>query len=249
MLRANNGIPLYRQLYNRLRDRIDKGKFKPGQKLPSERSLAAHHGISRLTVRKALGMLQEQGYIHAQHGRGYFVAPSLQDNRHQLMPSLGSHIEGHIEGGAPQGPSGRLIHREVIAADAAMAARLQIQPDAPVIHMRWLRYKNECPFALSDSYIPYRLAPRILEADLSQRSYYEFLEQETGIHVWRSQQEIQAVLADKAELELLELSAPAPLLLSHQITFDEHNRPIEYARVLFTGDESPLNLDTRHRRR
>lgn len=254
MLRADTGVPLYRQLYNRLRDRIDDGKFELGQKLPSERTLAADHGISRLTVRKALGLLKDEGYVHAHHGKGYFVAPAIHDNRHQLAPASGAFIEAQAgaraqrRSGSSSPLSGQLLDRRVSNADGSLAARLHIRSGDAVIYMRWLRHKDGRPFALSDSYLPYRLSASILNADLTQRSYYEVLEQDMGIHVWRSQQEIQAVLANKEELELLNLSPPAALLLSHQVIFDEHNRPIEYARVLFTGDENTINLDTRRPR-
>ena len=73
MLRANSPIPLYVQLYNQLRNAIDEGSFQTGKQIPSERRLAAEYGISRLTARKALSRLREEGYVSAHQGKGSFV--------------------------------------------------------------------------------------------------------------------------------------------------------------------------------
>ncbi|MBN1246987.1 MAG: GntR family transcriptional regulator [Anaerolineae bacterium] len=74
MLRANSQIPLYMQLYRQLRSEIEQGALQLGGQLPSERQLAADYGISRLTARKALSMLREEGVISARRGRGSFVS-------------------------------------------------------------------------------------------------------------------------------------------------------------------------------
>ncbi|MGC9522615.1 MAG: GntR family transcriptional regulator [Anaerolineae bacterium] len=74
MLYANSPIPLYRQLYYQLREAIEDGELEVGNRLPSERQLAAEYGISRLTARKAVTLLRKEGYVRAHQGRGSFVA-------------------------------------------------------------------------------------------------------------------------------------------------------------------------------
>ena len=74
MLRADSPVPLYVQLYNQIRTDIEQGSLQMGRQLPSERQLAADYGISRLTARKALSLLREEGMISARRGRGSFVA-------------------------------------------------------------------------------------------------------------------------------------------------------------------------------
>jgi GntR family transcriptional regulator len=73
MLHANSKVPLYLQLYHELRNAIEDGAYEVGRKLPSERQLAANYGISRLTARRAVKMLINEGYIQAVQGRGSFV--------------------------------------------------------------------------------------------------------------------------------------------------------------------------------
>lgn len=65
--------PLYQQLYRQLRYKIEAGDWLPGTQLPSEREMAAYHGICRQTARKALELLAYEGYVAVHQGRGYFV--------------------------------------------------------------------------------------------------------------------------------------------------------------------------------
>jgi GntR family transcriptional regulator len=76
MLKINKSTPLYCQLYARLKQEIEGGSRRPGEKLPSERQLAANHGISRLTARKAVQRLVHEGYVSAQRGSGSYVRTS-----------------------------------------------------------------------------------------------------------------------------------------------------------------------------
>lgn len=66
---------VFRQIADQLREAIDKGRFKEGAKLPSESELVEHYGVSRMTVRNALSVLQGEGLVHSEHGKGVFVRP------------------------------------------------------------------------------------------------------------------------------------------------------------------------------
>ena len=73
MLLTNTEVPLYEQLFILLRRVIEYGELHPGDKLPSERDLAYRHGISRDTVRKAVDLLEQSGYVHRHHGKGTLI--------------------------------------------------------------------------------------------------------------------------------------------------------------------------------
>jgi len=73
MLNTQKPEPLYQQLYTQLKQNIESGALSPGDRLPSERRLAANHGISRLTARKAMLLLVQEGYANSYHGKGAFV--------------------------------------------------------------------------------------------------------------------------------------------------------------------------------
>lgn len=66
---------VFRQIADQLREAIDRGRFKEGEKLPSEADLVEHYGVSRMTVRNSFSVLQGEGLVHAEHGKGVFVRP------------------------------------------------------------------------------------------------------------------------------------------------------------------------------
>lgn len=88
MLQANQAEPLYWQLFARLRQDIEYGVLPPGECLPSERKLAAYHGISRLTARRALQLLIQQGYARAEQGKGTYVSLPFASARSQRSKAL-----------------------------------------------------------------------------------------------------------------------------------------------------------------
>ena len=78
---TGGNTPKYQELTEQLRLQIVSGEIAPGQKLPSENTLSAQYQVSRQTVRKALAILQNEGYIYAEHGRGTFCSEMM---RHAL---------------------------------------------------------------------------------------------------------------------------------------------------------------------
>ena len=70
---ALSGVPAYRQIAGRLRERIDAGDLKPGDRLPSEADLMGLYAAARATVRQAVGLLRSEGLVYAEQGRGAFV--------------------------------------------------------------------------------------------------------------------------------------------------------------------------------
>ncbi|MBN1247885.1 MAG: GntR family transcriptional regulator [Anaerolineae bacterium] len=83
MLRADSSVPLYRQLYDQLRAEIEGGGYEVGKKLPSERQLAAYHGISRITARRAIEVLANEGYVRTFQGKGCYVARTRASRGHR----------------------------------------------------------------------------------------------------------------------------------------------------------------------
>src|SRR6202044_552604 len=88
---AGAGVPLHRQLFLVLHDEIARGAIAPGDALPTEQALCAQFGVSRITVRRALADLAEQGYIDRRQGVGSFVR---QPDRSDEAPLGGSYMDG-----------------------------------------------------------------------------------------------------------------------------------------------------------
>ncbi|HOT91872.1 MAG TPA: GntR family transcriptional regulator [Anaerolineae bacterium] len=232
MLEANQSVPLYRQLYQQLRQQIETGALKVGDRLPSARRLAAEYGICRLTARKAIEMLAHDGYIYVQQGKGAFVIRT--ERLYPIVPF--SPLDG-----APA-LSRRIVSVETVSADPSLAERLGLLPGDKVARLEQVEYLADVPVVLSISWLPYELCAAVLESGKPCASLTDVLEKSLDIPLWRTEETAQAVLATAHELELLELSAPAPLLLIQRTTYAAPGRIVEYARVAYRADYYRIDL-------
>ena len=133
---------VYRGIADDLRTAITLGKYSPDEMIPSENSLAAQYGTSRVTVRKALDLLENEGLIRPQHGKGYFVM-SPEYSRFQL-----DFVDKPEKGGT------RYLEINVIPADTALSERFRVREDTMFIMIRRLLLENGAPCAYDEKYFP-----------------------------------------------------------------------------------------------
>jgi len=241
MLYANSSEPLYRQLYHQLREAIEDGAYEVGHKLPSERKLAAKHGISRLTARKAIGLLRQEGYVTAYQGRGSFVAKAQPNEIEPVV--LKSFTEAMRE--QDKTASSKILKLSVVTADEEIATKLRLEFGDKVILIQRLRFGDGEPVAVDTSYLPYDLCVGILTLDVGDRSLYRLLEEQLNIQLHHARQTIEATLGSRQMLDLLDLEAPAAVMHMQRQTFDDQGRVIEYSSVIYSGDRYNVNFPVR----
>ncbi len=239
MLRANSSVPLYKQLYQQLRDAIEHGDFQVGEKFPSEREMAAYYGISRPTVRKAFDILRREGYLHAYQGRGCFIAEAerraANDKR---LPGLS---ELMLEQGV--NPTSRVLSRRIVRADSEVAQHLDIETHRKVIQVRRLRLANDLPIAIHTAYLPLPLCSSLLDANLEKNSLYRALEEIPDVHLAYASQTIQSILGCDSDLPLLGMRPPAAVLQLQRNTYDTHDRSVEYLHAIYRDGPYRIGLD------
>lgn len=165
MLYADKPIPLYKQLYHQLHTQIENGDYQVGEKLPSVRELAANYGINRLTARRAIELLEQDGYVVVQHGRGVFVLPINESIGPVARESLAVLI-GTTTGVTPVQ---RITGIDVVVADEALAKRLKIRPGDKVIRLEQVRFADDIPVSFDVSWLPADLC-EIETCDISNAS-------------------------------------------------------------------------------
>lgn len=238
MLYANSPVPLYKQLYSQLRDAIEGGEFETGRRLPSERQLAAEYGVSRLTTRRALDLLQQNGYVRAYRGRGSFVAHSP----HTALEPVPA--QGFREATRRQGLTARsrVLSQSVVRVSGDVARYLQIRDLQPAIKLRRLRLVDDTPIALDTAYLSYPLCAPLLQVDLERCSLYRSLEEEVKITLAYAYQTLRRTLGQSNDLRLLGLKPPATLVQLRRQTYDGNGQVVEYVEVLYLPDEAGLCL-------
>ena len=230
--------PLWRQIESALREAIAAGTFKPGTQIPPDRQLAEHFGASRLTVRKALAPLEQEGLIRIEQGNGTFVS-------HKVRYALGRRVRFNQSLRALNvKPRRQLTKAEEVAASVAIAARLGIGAGETVAHLNLVSFADERPIAVSSRYFPLPRFRAIASAYRQHESITGAL-RALGVADYRRQTtEISARLPNALEARLLEQPKSRPVLGYKAVDVDLDERPIALNiscasadRVVFVIDE------------
>lgn len=225
----------YTRLYNVLRDRILGSTYEPGGKLPTERELCEEFGISRITCRHALRLLQEQGLVERLPGKGTFVR-SIQPRK---VPILDNNYIESMRRAAPN--TRRLL--------SAREERLPPEDIGKILHL--FRTQTclfairvdvvaEEPIAFDRAYIPLQFATSLDEELLVRVDFLDvWLERQSlkFSHIWSS---IEAVPADKDAQQTLDIPLRAPVLLTTDIVYAEGGTTVGLFETIYRGDRFKL---------
>lgn len=235
--------PLYTQLKDLLRGRILDGSYPPHSRMPSEHDLCADFGVSRITVRQALGDLQKEGLIFRIHGKGTFVS---RPKAFQNVTSL----QGFAEAMSSMGYEilNRVLDFSFIPADARVAARLNIAEGDEVAAIRRVRLLNREPISLELTWIPAALARRLEHADLATRDIFLILENDCETPLGHADLSVDAILADEELTNALNVAEGAPVLRIERLTHDANDRPVDFEYLYFRGDAFQYRLRTDRQR-
>jgi GntR family transcriptional regulator len=220
----------YQHVREELEAEIERGRRPVGSRLPPERALADHFGVSRVTLRRALDELATAGVV-ARSGMAWVVAsPTIGEPPNVLM--------SFSEMAASRGlkPGGRVLHRGPRPATIDEAEALGLAPGAALFELERLRLLDEVPIMIDRTRIPLSLAPGLDRVNLEQRSLYEVLEQRFAIRPTRARLTVEAIPADERRARLLGLEPGKPLLLCQQQSEDELGRQIELCEMVYRGD-------------
>lgn len=241
-----------RRIADDLRSIIESGDLPAGAKLPSERDLAARYGTARNTAREAISILQGEGLVVAQHGRGVFVRPRmplmrLGANRYsrRLRDETGLspfRIEVTKQGRTPKTEC-RSVTTEPPPAD--VADRLGIDPTTPVVRRENWYFADDEPVQVGVTYIPVDVAgdsPLASAKTLGKGSIYARFE-ELGYPITRIREEISARMPNPDEITGLAMPPGVPVIEVLHTGLDAKHRPFEVTRFVMRGDLNGLDYD------
>jgi GntR family transcriptional regulator len=220
----------YQQVKEELEAEIERGRRPVGSRLPPERALAQHFGVSRVTLRRSLEELAQEGMI-ARSGTGWMVAsPAIGEPPNVLMSFSEMAASRNLK------PGGRVLDRRQRPATIDEADELGLAPGAPLFELERLRSLDDVPILIDRTRIPLTLAPGLSDMDLAGLSLYEALEQNFGLRPTRARLTVEAIPADERRARLLGLEPGEPLLLCRQQSQDQAGRPIELCDMFYRGD-------------
>jgi GntR family transcriptional regulator len=223
--------PMYLQIAAALKELLQAGKFSGDAPMPPERILAERFGVSRMTMRQANDVLEREGLIDRQRGRGTFATPNHIVKQAQEARSFSEEIRRR--GGVP---SSRLISFRSVPATASTGRYFGIAEGEPIYEIERVRLADDVPIAFESVQIPSCLCPKLERFNLIDYSLYQILEENYGLHLARSEEEHSAIQPTKTHRKLLEMPAHTAVLLVKRKTYTNENRPLELAVTAYRGD-------------
>ena len=227
----SNGEPIYLQIATAIKQLLHSGKIPPGSSLPPEQVLARQFGVSRMTMRQANDVLEREGLIERQRGRGTFAVQNRLIKQEQETRSFSEEIRRR--GGVP---SSRLMSFRTIQATPEVAVLFGIESNAPTYQIDRVRLADGVPMALESIQIPAHRCPNLERFNIVDHSLYQIFEEHYGIELGRSEEEISAITPRQVHRKTLELPANVAILLVKRRTFTTDGKLFELATDAYRGD-------------
>ena len=239
---ANN--PLYIELADKLRADIESGVYAPGDRMPSEPTLCRATGYSRSTVRKALQLLVEQGYITKSQGKGTFVSEITRTSPEPspLEPTFLSFTENvRTLGGIP---NTRTIDIRNVAPTAGLAEFFNLSPTDELFEVTRLRSVDGEPVMLETIWLPL-VYSGLTGAELDG-SLYQALKARYGKEPANGTKSIGICYANSRESFQLGAPKDSPLMLIEDRVFDQDGAPLHVSKQVVRGDMHQFTINMPH---
>src|SRR6202040_1125159 len=179
---------LYTRIETVLAGEISDGDLKIGDQLPTEDSLIARFGVSRITVRRAIQNLVSRGLVEIRRGKGTFAtAPKIT----QELTELSGFVEDmHALG---RKPTARVIGKEIVTANATVARQLELTRGERVVRIRRVRLGNGVPLSFDETYLPLEIGKKIMTHNLKVEPIFSLLERKYDVPLIEAEYKLDAV--------------------------------------------------------
>jgi GntR family transcriptional regulator len=222
----------YRAIADDLRRRVDAGEFTAGRLLPSEAELSASHGASRVTVRRALELLRDEGLVASRQGFGWFVAV---DPVRQQLGRLGT-IEQQLAALDVESERRVLDFGFVTAPPRVRQALGGVRK---VLEVRRLNLADGVPFARVTVWCPERLGARLSRDQVERETFYDLL----GVDLGGATQTIGAAAADPDDAALLDVPVGSPVLVCERVTRTVAGEPVLVSVHVFPAHRTEFAVE------
>jgi len=238
LIDKNTPIPMYYQLKTLILNYIKNGQLQSGDVLPTETEFSDIFGISRTTVRQAIGELVLEGYLYRVKSKGTFVIePKINQGFMQRMESFTDQMQRQNK--IPRTEVLKMVEE---FPTKEIAEALKLNNNEKVVHMFRRRYANDEPILLVDNFLSGNCRD-ILKMDMATNSMYDFLRQKEETKIVRLVRQIEAISAGKQESHYLNIPNGFPIQLAKSVGYNKFNVPIEYSIVKYRGDKNTFVVE------
>ncbi|MFH1928903.1 MAG: GntR family transcriptional regulator [Chloroflexota bacterium] len=230
-LNRSRGVALYCQLEEALRERMESEEFELGGRFPTEDELIEQYQISRITVRRALSDLVDEGYLVRRPGRGTFIRRLIIDHGLDVLLSFTEQTKAQNKE-----PSSKVLALRVEEPSIEVRESLALDKESRVILIKRIRMVDSEPVALEWLYFPQPLCAPMMDKDWAHSSVVEFLEKHFGSPLDYSDIVLEARSAKAEETEMLDIPVGAPVLVVLNTDYLLDGRSVCCGHTSFRGD-------------
>jgi len=229
-------LPIYLQIVEEIKDKIKKGLLSPGDAIPSENALCETYKVSRMTVRKGLAVLVNEGYITSIPGKGSYVNEP-DSERYILHYNEMSNMINSVD-------STKLIEANIVLPTAHLTNALNISSNRKIISIKRVLFSGREPVAFDQKYLIYYKGMPIIEKEIKYRTFPEMISKFTSLFAIKKDLTITAQLPNEEVAKHLALYNTVPLLVVEQKLFNNENKPFGLGITYYRGDYCKLSANS-----
>ncbi len=238
-LDETSSVPLFEQIASWIKNAINKGAIKRGDRIPNEMELCKVFNVSRITVRNALSKLQSSGFLERKRAKGTYVLSRVV-NFQYISESMGLGEE-LVKKGVPI--EDEVLRCEVIEADDLLSDKLGIKIGEKVFALERLRIIHNEPLILSCNFLDYSMVSGIEKYDFTKNFLYSVLEKDFGMRLGDFVRTFEPIILDEGQTKLFRLKRGQHLAFKiESITYDEDSRVVEYYEGIQRGRFGKLTV-------
>jgi GntR family transcriptional regulator, frlABCD operon transcriptional regulator len=235
---SNSPVFLYDQVKAEIVEMINKGEWVPGKKLPNEKELGKLFNASRITIRRALKELANEGVIEILHGKGTFVK-GLKQRLHIL------NLKGFTEGlsAGENTFTKAVLSKEIETADEDIMKIFERDEPFEVIKLVRLIRDGSAAFSIDYAYLPCDIYPDIYEEIKDNVSTFNLIHNDYGIKFKKARKDIEVVQPSSEVSELLEISKTEAVIQIRKVIIDEKDVPVHYSMYYLLANRVNFYID------
>lgn len=233
---SDRSIPFYYQIANMLRQKIEQGVLAPGEKLPKEIDLSKAFGVSRVTLRQSLSILEEEGLLIRGRGQGTFVAENVENRQKIKLTGIIGQDDSHVE-------KRRILSIDNVAPTAQQAEFFDISKEDRVTRIQRLLLSQKKPFSYVNNYLSTQMAKKITKTDILNRSMVNIISKKLRIPIGKIHQTFEARSADNEVANHLSVGIMDPVLYVETFVYGKKKEPIEFSQIYYRGNQHIYSIE------
>lgn len=236
---SKSPIPKYYQIYEELLGQIRDGKYKEHDRFPSDTELVKRYNVSRGTIREAIKLLFQQGYLVREQGKGTFVTyRKIEQDPDKLIGFTELMQKNNIK------PSAKIIEKKVEKVSPYIAELMNLNEDDEIVRILRVRYGDGQPLIIERSYFNHELFAPVYNSDLESNSIFQLLYENTPTRLGKATQRIEAITASKTDQEYLGVDIGTPLLQIKRLIQTQDGVCFQYSEDVYRSDRISFTTQT-----